>query len=151
MRVKRGVTRHRRHRKVLKQTEPGRLSSKRPRRTTSASVITYQEVWSVEGSPELPVFVRKEFLSGARSDSLEGITRYTAESASPNGDRIEGAYTRDGTRRGSFRLTRSGGIRGLEKKTREERQRQALVRFLESDEMRRVAQEVFRERVREDT
>jgi hypothetical protein len=93
--------------KSLRGSDADGWSSGRRGAVTSASTLTYQEVWSIEGLPEEPVFTRNEYLSGAFSDELEGITRYSGQEIDVEGGLIRGAYVRDGTRRGTFRMLRS--------------------------------------------
>jgi len=79
----------------------------------SASVITYVENWSIDGMPTAPVFQRADILGSARTESLDGITRYTTREISEDGRTLSGEFVRDGTRTGTFRLTRSGEATGV--------------------------------------
>ncbi len=79
----------------------------------SVSVITYVEHWSVEGLPDRPVFTREDQLGSQRTETLEGVTRYTTREVSGDGNSLLGEFERDGTRRGSFRMTRSGESRDV--------------------------------------
>jgi hypothetical protein len=92
-------------------------------RPGSASVLTYVESWSIEGLPGLPVFTQVDVLGSGRSDSLEGMTRYTATEVRAGGDEITGRFERDGTRRGSFRIRRAGAVRDVEGSGRSQGQR----------------------------
>lgn len=78
----------------------------------SASVITYVEHWRIEGTAEAPVFEREDQLGSARTESLDGITRYTTTSIEDGV--LRGAFERDGTRHGTFRMMRAGGVRTVE-------------------------------------
>ena len=79
----------------------------------SVAYITYEESWSVEGLADKPVFTRTDVLGGGGADEAEGRTRYAASEVSPDGRRVTGSYDRDGTRTGSFTLTRVGDVRTL--------------------------------------
>jgi hypothetical protein len=79
----------------------------------SASVISYVEYWSIDDAEPGPVFKREDVLGAERSENLDGVTRYTTESVEAGGDILRGSYVRDGTRRGTFRLMRAGGVEGL--------------------------------------
>ncbi len=95
----------------------------------SASIISYQEIWSVEGLPDRPVFTRDDFMGSARSETLEGQTRYAALEVSPDGSEVRGTYERDGLRHGTFRLMRAGAVGGVvgSGKTQSERLREAFM------------------------
>ncbi len=82
----------------------------------SASVITYEEVWSLTGLPDKPRFERLDIMGAASTDSFEGKTVYATTSAEDGGDLLRGDFNRDGTRVGSFQARRGGAPRGLESK-----------------------------------
>ncbi|MFV1118534.1 hypothetical protein, partial [Klebsiella pneumoniae] len=86
----------------------------------SASVITYQEKWSIEGLPELPVFIQEDVMGSGRSETMEGVARYETTAVEEVGDVLVGSYERDGTRHGSFRMRRSGEVGMLEGKSQSE-------------------------------
>jgi hypothetical protein len=90
----------------------------------SASVITYEEVWSVEGLPARPVFRRSDVLGGGRTDTMEGITEYATTEV--EGDTLRGSFERDGSRHGTFRMTRSGEV-GAVKGAKDQRELQQKV------------------------
>lgn len=73
----------------------------------SASVITYNEEWTIEDVETSPVFGRADFFGSGRSDSLEGRTLYRTEKVGD--DELSGEYARDESRRGRFRMMRAGG------------------------------------------
>jgi len=79
-------------------------------RAESSSVIGYSESWSVEGLLGKPVFTQSVVMGSGRSEDMEGRTRYSAEIVSPQGDRAQGRFERDGTRRGVFVLRRTGDV-----------------------------------------
>lgn len=108
----------------------------------SASVITYQENWGVGGLPDHPTFEQIDQMGSLRAENMEGVTRYTTTQIDVQGDLLTGSFDRDGTRRGTFRMMRSGGVGALEEKTQHEIQAQGFRRGLESSqEARRVARE----------
>ncbi len=80
----------------------------------SASVITYAEDWSIQGLPARPVFERVDVLGSARTESLDGVTRYATTEVSADGSELRGSFERDGTRRGTFRMTRAGPVSGVQ-------------------------------------
>lgn len=86
-------------------------------RTASASVITFQENWSIAFRDGLPSFEQHDVMGSMRTESLEGVTRYSVESR-PGGGRLAGSFERDGTRHGEFWMQRSGGRLGLDEKDR---------------------------------
>ena len=77
-------------------------------RPESSSVIGYSESWRVEGLPGKPVFTQSVVMGSARSEDMEGRTRYAAEVVSAEGNWVRGHFVRDGTRRGVFVLRRTG-------------------------------------------
>jgi hypothetical protein len=103
----------------------------------SVAYITYEESWSVEGLGERPVFTRVDVLGGGGADESEGRTRYTTTEVDPSGKTLRGSFDRDGTRTGSFVLTRVGAIRTLStegptpNEKAAERAREELLRQLE--------------------
>lgn len=76
----------------------------------SARIITYEETWRIDGLPDAPRFVRQDSMGSAGSESLEGRTLYETTSVEEGGKVLRGKYDRDGTRVGSFRLTRTGAV-----------------------------------------
>ena len=88
-------------------------------RVGSASVVTYQENWSIAFEDDLPVFAQEDVMGSARSESLAGLTRYTATERKSAGVWV-GSYERDGTRRGKLWLRRAGMRRGLDQKELDE-------------------------------
>jgi hypothetical protein len=118
-------------------------------RAASASVITYQENWSVEGLPELPVFVQADMMGSGRSETMEGVARYETTAVEEFGDVLVGSYERDGNRHGSFRMRRSGDVGALEAKSQSEIQAQGFRRGLEtSQELRKQARQTLEEILR---
>lgn len=131
--------------KTLRGSEAMGWSSGRRAGAASASVVTYQEVWSIEGSPQLPVFRRSDFMGGGRTDTLEGVTEYATTKVGDGS--LSGTYDRDGSRRGVFRMLRSGAVGAVEgAETQEELQRRAAIRGLSEGAQTR---EEVRKQVRE--
>jgi hypothetical protein len=81
-----------------------------PAAAFGGNVLTYTESWSVSDPSGLPVFRMEDSLSGTIAETLEGVTEYRASEVSASGDEVRGSYARDGTRTGTFRLTRSGAV-----------------------------------------
>lgn len=109
-------------------------------RPGSASIVTYQENWSIESWADLPLFLQEDVMSSARTESMEGMTSYETTAVEAGGDVLVGNYERDGTRKGAFRMTRSGAVGQLDNKSQRELQEQAYQRSLaSSQETRRQA------------
>ncbi len=90
----------------------GWTSAKRRRGYQSASVITFEETWTIEFDGDLPTFTRDDVMGSASTESMEGRTLYAAEAI--DGDVITGRFERDaGTRYGTFRLMRSGEAKSV--------------------------------------
>lgn len=91
-----------------------------------AMVITYTETWTIQGLPDAPVFARDDSMGSASTESMEGRTLYRTEAVRENGDELVGVYDRDGTRKGRFRMIRSGSVSKAGEQDLEARQRKAL-------------------------
>ena len=116
--------------KTLRGSDADGWSSGRATGAASASVLSYREVWSIEGLPSRPVFSRSDLLGGGTTESLEGLTQYAATRVE-NGV-VTGTFERDGTRRGTFRMLRSGEAGALKgAATQQELQEKAARRMLE--------------------
>jgi len=133
--------------KTLRGSDAKGWASGRASTVASASVVTYSELWQVEGMPTKPVFSRSDYLSGARTDNMEGLTRYATAEVREGGDLLVGTYTRDGRRHGTFRMMRSGEAGALKgaAKTLEERQRQALRGRLDASGIEEQARALYEE------
>jgi len=112
-------------------------------RARSAMTITYQENWIVENPSGLPVFIREELMGTAGTASVEGRTEYRTEEILAGGDVLVGTYQRDGTRHGTFRMTRAGARKKLEERSQKEREEEAFRRLATTDG-------VARQEIRED-
>lgn len=120
-------------------------------RPASASIITYQENWSIEGLPELPVFTQEDTMGSGRSETMEGVARYETTAVEEAGDVLVGRYERDGTRHGTFRMRRSGDVGTLEEKSQSEIQAQGFQRGVEtSQQVRKQARKGIEEVLRSD-
>lgn len=94
--------------KTLRGSDAQGWTSGRRGASGSASVISYEEVWAIEGLPARPVFTRSDYMGGGRTDTLEGGIEYATTESSA--DQLRGTYERDGTRHGTFRMLRSGAV-----------------------------------------
>jgi len=80
-------------------------------RAQGASVIGYSESWEIDGLPGAPVFTRAVVMGSARTENMQGLTRFTTLEVSEGGGRLEGRYQRDGTCRGTFAMLRVGELK----------------------------------------
>ncbi|HXK23483.1 MAG TPA: hypothetical protein VMS55_12485 [Myxococcota bacterium] len=94
--------------KTLRGSDAQGWSSGRRAGAASASVVTYEEVWSIDDPEKLPVFKRSDFMGSGRSDTLEGTTEYATQKI--EGGVLSGSFERDGSRHGDFRMMPSGQI-----------------------------------------
>lgn len=90
----------------------------------SLAYVTYEEHWSIDGAKTKPVFLRTDVLGGGAAAESEGATRFATSEVEAGERVLRGSYERDGTRKGSFVLTRVGAIRNLT--SSEEKQRERL-------------------------
>jgi hypothetical protein len=113
--------------KTLRSTADGWQSAKRAQ-ASSASIVTYQQNWIITGEPDLPVFLREDILGAASTESVDGVTTYATTEVRHNGLELAGTFERDGTRHGTFRMTRTGEIAGVKGsgKTQNERLRDMM-------------------------
>ncbi|MCG8590025.1 MAG: M23 family metallopeptidase [Proteobacteria bacterium] len=109
-------------RKRLRKNDDG-WASQGAMRVQSASVIGYQENWSITGPPARPVFARDDLMGSGRTQSMEGRTQYATTEVAEDGNRIAGDYARDGTRVGRFQLIRAGETKALDADPEKARQR----------------------------
>jgi murein DD-endopeptidase MepM/ murein hydrolase activator NlpD len=123
--------------KTLRGSDAGGWSSGRSAGAASASVVSYQEVWSIEGLPSLPVFTRSDVLGGGSADDIEGVTQYTTTRV--EGGVVSGSFERDGTRHGTFRMMRSGEVGAVKgAASQQELQEKAFRRTLEDSSSARA-------------
>lgn len=137
--------------KRLRGSDADGWSSSRSMGAASASVVTYQEIWSIEGLPTRPVFRRADMLGGGRTDTMEGLTEYASAEVGP--DEISGSFERDGSRHGTFRMLRAGAVGAVQgAETQQELQqkvfRREMERAIQQDpEVRRQATQQIREQL----
>ncbi len=99
-------------------------------RSTSALTVGYQETWSIDDPTGLPVFTRDDALgteaslASNSSDVVSGRTRYQTLQVLEGGNVLQGTYTRDENKKGTFRLIRGGDARGIESDGRTPNQKQ---------------------------
>jgi hypothetical protein len=103
-------------------------------RAASASVITYQEIWSVEFVDGLPHFRQEDLMGSARTEDLAGVTHYMLQERTAGGV-FSGRYERDGTRHGTVMMRRAGDRKRLEEKDQGERMREVMRRETERGEV----------------
>jgi hypothetical protein len=96
--------------KTLRGAEGGLWTSSRTSGAgyQSARVLTYEELWQIEGLPDRPVFTRADSLLGGGAEEMEGRTLWETEAVEEDGNLLRGRYDRDGVRVGSFVMRRSG-------------------------------------------
>jgi hypothetical protein len=75
-------------------------------RSGSASMIAYQESWSISGPPGAREMIRQVIFESARSDRAEGRTVHTVRESRDGGELLLGDYSRDGRLVGEFRMIR---------------------------------------------
>ena len=80
-------------------------------RSASTSVIGYHELWKIEDPLGKPVFEREDILGSARTENMQGVTRYETLEVKEDGRVLRGRFERDGSLTGRFRLTRAGETR----------------------------------------
>jgi len=98
--------------KALRGSDDGGWSSSGRRSASSASVFTYEEVWSISSLTAAGVFAIDDVLSSGLSEGdSEGRTQFVIQRA--GADEFRGTYDRDGTRIGTFQMRRVGSVRGL--------------------------------------
>jgi len=89
----------------------------------SASIVTYVENWSVRDPSGKPSFRREDVLGSAETESMEGVTQYTTTEVLSGGGELRGTFVRDESRRGTFRMVRSGDTKALSGTRKSEGQR----------------------------
>jgi hypothetical protein len=108
--------------KTLRKRGDDWQSASRPT-AASASVVTYVEHWSISDPTGKPTFRREDILGSAETESLEGVTQYATTEVLDGGNEIRGSFQRDESRRGTFRMVRSGATKELKGKNKSEGQR----------------------------
>ena len=79
----------------------------------SVAFITYEETWTIDGAADKPIFTRTDVLGGGGADDAEGRTVYKTTAVEEGGKVLKGSFDRDGTRTGTFILTRVGDVKML--------------------------------------
>lgn len=77
---------------------------------TSARYITYETTWTIQ-DPARPRFVLRDVLGSATTDNVEGRTLYETTAVEQDGNFLRGTFDRDGVRKGTFEMRRSGATR----------------------------------------
>lgn len=92
--------------KSLRGSSQAGWRSSQALRAGSASMIAYQESWSISGSPGSRELVRQAVFEAARTDRAEGRTVHAVRESREGGDLLIGDYSRDGRLVGEFRMIR---------------------------------------------
>ena len=103
------------------------LASAQPQ---GARYVTYTETWGIKDAAGKPVFLRNESLGSSDMGSMEGGTVFKTEST--GAAELRGSFERDGTRHGTFRMTRAGAVSNVGKdgKTPNEKQREKIEQLI---------------------
>ena len=113
--------------KSLRRKRNGNWQSAGSAQVRSASVVGYHEIWSIEFDDGLPTFIRDDVLGSQRAESMSGRTLYRARKVGADENRIEGDFARDESRRGTFRMVRSGSAASVgTKRSQRERMLDAM-------------------------
>lgn len=113
--------------KSLRRKRNGNWQSSGAAQVRSASIVGYHETWSIDWVDGAPTFTRDDTLGSERAEAMSGRTLYRGLVVSPVGDRVEGEFARDESRRGTFRMVRSGEARSVgTKRSQRERMRDAM-------------------------
>jgi hypothetical protein len=97
----------------------------------SMSFISYEEKWSID-DPAKPLFTRADILGSGGAEDAEGRTIWKTETVEGGGRLLRGEFDRDGTRLGSFIMTRVGDLKFLSTEgptPNEKRRDEAFERF----------------------
>ncbi len=79
----------------------------------SSRFITYEETWNIDGLPDKPRFERQDSMGSGGGEDFEGRTLYETTTIEAGGDVLRGSFDRDGKRKGTFRLARSGAVHSV--------------------------------------
>jgi len=79
----------------------------------SSRFVTYEETWSIDGLPDKPRFERQDSMGAGGGEDFEGRTLYETAQIEGGGDVLRGSFDRDGKRKGTFRLARSGAAHSV--------------------------------------
>ena len=112
---------------LRRSKKDGRWQSAAPATAHSANAIAYHETWTILEPTGRPTFIRDDVLGSGRAEAMNGRTLYATEDVSPAGSTLRGSFARDESRRGTFRMTRSGDAKSVgTKRTQRERLRLML-------------------------
>ena len=119
--------------KSLRRKRSGDWQSSGSAQVRSASVVGYHEVWTIELASGVPSFIRDDVLGSERAESMSGRTLYRGLALSDGGDRVDGDFARDESRRGTFRMVRAGTAGSVgTKRSQKERMRDGM-QFMEDN------------------
>jgi len=100
--------------KTLRPSGAGAWRSSGRLRSASASMVGYHELWEIVFEDDGPVFSRVDSMGSARTDVLDGQTRFVTEERDSDTGELVGRYQRGETLEGRFRLVRMEGPDALE-------------------------------------
>lgn len=106
--------------KTLRGSDAGGWKSTGRARPGSASIITFEENWSIQGLLDLPRFEQLDVMGSGLSETMEGATRWETTKVDEGGGVLRGSFDRDGSRKGRFIMRRSGAVGQLEKRSQKE-------------------------------
>lgn len=113
--------------KSLRRKRNGNFQSSGATQVRSASVVGYHEVWTVEFENGIPTFIRDDVLGSERAEAMSGRTLYRGREVGADGNRVQGEFARDESRRGTFRMVRSGSAESVgTKRSQRERMLDAM-------------------------
>jgi hypothetical protein len=113
--------------KTLRRQDEGSWSSAARPTVSGASVVTYVESWTIRGLSDAPVFRREDTLGSGSIEDYDGASEFATTEVLFGGNVLRGTFERDGTRHGTFQLTRAGAVEGVKGsgKSQSERLREA--------------------------
>ena len=92
--------------KTLRPNVPDGWRSSGRLRSASASMVGYHELWEISFKGDLPVFSRLDSMGSARTDVLDGQTRFISDARDPENGELVGRYQRGEDFQGRFRMVR---------------------------------------------
>jgi hypothetical protein len=92
----------------------GWTSARRGGGYKSSRFITYEETWTIDSLPDRPRFERQDSMGSGGSEDFEGRTLYETTAVEAGGDVLRGSFDRDGQRKGTFRLARTGAVKSVD-------------------------------------
>jgi hypothetical protein len=91
----------------------GWSSAKKGAGYKSSRFVTYEETWNLDGLPDKPRFERQDSMGAGGGEDFEGRTLYETTTIEAGGAVLRGSFDRDGSRKGTFRLARSGATHSV--------------------------------------